>query len=88
MMTMIPVLCFGLLVAAVTTFLAGVAGKRVTTVHWLVNLIAGGLGSLAVYQLLGNAYGFLIFGLPLLPMLIASLVLVAISSWIVNRLKN
>ena len=87
-MTIISVLCFGILVAAVATFLAAIAGKRITTTHWLVHLIAGGLGSLAVHQLLGNSFGPLVFGLPVLPMLVASIVLVAISSWLLNRLSH
>ena len=79
---------FGLFISVAITFIASKLSKKVSSAHWIVNLLLGVLGAIAANYLLGGQYGPVIFGQTILPMLAGSIVLPGVGSWIVSRLQT
>lgn len=78
---------FGLIISGLATYLAQPIIKKMTIWHWAVNLFLGALGAVAANQLLPGAYGPVIAGLSLVPILAGSLVLTAIGSWTATKMR-
>ena len=87
-MTTFVAIIFGLIVSGLATYLGAVATKKVTILHWGVNLVLGALGAVAANQLLPGAYGPVIANLSIVPMLAGSLVLAGIGSWSLNKFSK
>lgn len=87
-MTTITAIIFGLIVSGLATYLGAVVTKKVTLVHWGVNLVLGALGSVAANQLLPGAYGPVIANLSIVPMLAGSLVLAGVGSWTIHKFSQ
>lgn len=78
-------LLFGFLVAGLVTYLAQTFGYETTKLHWMLNLLLGGLGALAGNQLLNNTFQNSSMTLSLLAMVLGSMVLTVVSSWTVDK---
>lgn len=87
-MTTLIAIIFGLIIAGIATYIGQVISKKVTGLHWIINLVLGALGAVAANQLLPGAYGPVLAGFSIIPMLAGSLVLAGIGTWCVNRLSK
>lgn len=78
-------LLFGFAIAGLVTYLAQTFGYETTKLHWMLNLLLGGLGALTASQLLTETYSRSSLPLSILAMVLGSMFLTVVSSWTIDK---